>query len=154
MRNFFLSYFRQKVSCHSNGCKIVAPNALFSSSQCVIYNCTDICSKNNVLNIIAGFASNAKVSFQCLTLESSLRAIPLKMLCFNIRLATFTLTNSVSDQNYWIPVSGHWDDILLFGTNCSYISMFVQLCWDDIGRLMSHSIAMQEVHAVVGQAVG
>ncbi|MFP3020540.1 MAG: hypothetical protein ACEY3F_04290 [Wolbachia sp.] len=35
MRNFFLSYFRQKVNYHSSGYKIFAQGALFLSSQCV-----------------------------------------------------------------------------------------------------------------------
>ncbi|WP_454897130.1 WPE palindromic element domain-containing protein [Wolbachia pipientis] len=73
----------------------------------------NICLEGSALNVIADFASNTKVSFQCLTLESSLNATTLKPLCFNIRLATFIFTNLMSNQNSWIPVPRHWDDILL-----------------------------------------
>ncbi len=45
------------------------------------------------------------VSFQCLTLESSLAVISSRTLCFNIRSATFMLTNLVPNPNSWIPVS-------------------------------------------------
>ncbi len=83
------------------------------SSQHATHSCMNICLEGSALNIIAGFTSNTKVSFQCLTLESSLNATTLKLLCFNIGLATFIFTNLMSNQNSWIPVSGHWDDILL-----------------------------------------
>ncbi|MGL9758263.1 MAG: WPE palindromic element domain-containing protein [Wolbachia sp.] len=67
-------------------------------------------SRMNVCFEVAGFASNTKVSFQCLTLESSCNATTLKMLCFNI---AFIFIHLMSNQNSWIPVSEHWDDILL-----------------------------------------
>ncbi|WP_341819517.1 hypothetical protein [Wolbachia endosymbiont (group A) of Brachyopa scutellaris] len=39
------------------------------------------------------------------SLESSLAVISSRTLCFNIRSATFMLTNLVPNQNSWIPVS-------------------------------------------------
>ncbi len=83
------------------------------SSQHTTHSCMNICLEGSALNVIADFASNTKVSFQCLTLEPSLNATTLKPLCFNIRLATFIFTNLMSNQNSWIPVPRHWDDILL-----------------------------------------
>ncbi|WOE62481.1 hypothetical protein R0F62_04945 [Wolbachia endosymbiont of Drosophila aff. chauvacae BK-2020] len=47
-------------------------------------------------------------------------AVPLKTLYFNVGLATFILTNLISNQNSWIPVSGHWDDILPSGFKSQY----------------------------------
>ncbi|NEV49484.1 hypothetical protein EUZ93_03145 [Wolbachia pipientis] len=44
-------------------------------------------------------------------------AIPLKTLYFNIGLATFILTNLISNQNSWIP---DWDDILPSGFKSQY----------------------------------
>ncbi|WP_419247015.1 hypothetical protein ACJZL1_03880 [Wolbachia endosymbiont of Rhagoletis indifferens] len=37
------------------------------------------------------------------------------------------LTNLVPNQNSWIPVSGHWDDILLVGSNCNVRTVMCQL---------------------------
>ncbi|MBA8758419.1 hypothetical protein HCR18_05215 [Wolbachia pipientis] len=50
------------------------------------------------------------------SLESSLAVISSRTLCFNIRSATFMLTNLVPNQNSCIP---DWDDILLVGSNCN-----------------------------------
>ncbi|RDD35609.1 Wolbachia palindromic element domain protein [Wolbachia endosymbiont of Cylisticus convexus] len=72
--------------------------------QHVTYSRMNVCFEGSAL---AGFASNTK---QCLTLESTCNATTLKMLCFNI---AFIFTHLISNQNSWIPVSGHWDDILL-----------------------------------------
>ncbi len=69
--------------------------------QHTTYSCMSVCFE------VADFSSNTK---QCLTLESSCNATTLKMLCFNI---AFIFTHLMSDQNSWIPVSEHWDDILL-----------------------------------------
>lgn len=69
--------------------------------QHTTYNCMSVCFE------VADFASNTK---QCLRLESSCNATTLKILCFNI---AFIFTYLMSNQNSWILVSRHWDDILL-----------------------------------------
>lgn len=74
------------------------------SSQHATHSCMNICLEGSALNIIAGFTSNTK---QCLTLVN---ATTLKMLCFNI---AFIFTHLMSNQNSWIPVLEHWDDIVL-----------------------------------------
>ncbi|MDR2045753.1 MAG: hypothetical protein LBP77_02045 [Rickettsiales bacterium] len=67
MRNIFLSCFRQKINYHSNGCKIVAPNALFSLSQKlqgvipVLRHWDLFCKPIGFLHYL--------LSFQCMTLE-------------------------------------------------------------------------------------
>ncbi len=112
------------------------------SSQHTTHSCMNICLEGSALNVIADFASNTKVSFQCLTLESSLNATTLKPLCFNIRLATFIFTNLMSNQNSWIPVSRDWDDILLVYNIRTVVYMtqgsITLLFWIPVGFVASH----------------
>ncbi len=67
MRNIFLSCLRQKINYYSNGCKIVAPNALFSLSQKlqgvipVLRHWDLFCKPIGFLHYL--------LSFQCMTLE-------------------------------------------------------------------------------------
>ncbi|SRR6266576_1586499 len=106
MRNIFLSCFRQKINYHSNGCKIVAPNALFSLSQKlqgvipVLRHWDLFCKPIGFLHYL--------LSFQCMTLEP---------------VFFFFLDSSVT----------HWNDNVCYA-NYLQITMFVQLCvtrWND-----------------------
>ncbi len=56
-----------------------------------------------------------------------------KMLCFNIRLATFLLTNLMSNQIFWIPVSST-DHLLCNLPSKMNVRTAMSGCWDDKGR--------------------
>jgi len=67
MRNIFLSCFRQKINYHSNSCKIVAPNALFSLSQ-KLQGVIPVLRHWDLFFKPIGFL-HYLLSFQCMTLE-------------------------------------------------------------------------------------
>ncbi|WP_167347031.1 MULTISPECIES: hypothetical protein [unclassified Wolbachia] len=72
-------------------------------------------------SVLAVFASNTKVSSQCLTLGSSFSYNLVKNVCFSIRQLFLCLSAQCAhlQSNFWIPVSGHWNDTLLVA-QCSY----------------------------------
>ncbi|WP_264718702.1 hypothetical protein [Wolbachia endosymbiont (group A) of Lasioglossum morio] len=72
------------------------------------------------------------LSSQCVTLGSSFSYNLVKNVCFSIRQLFLCLSAQCAhlQSNFWIPVSGHWNDTLLVA-QCSYSCVSVTFMTSD-----------------------